>query len=73
MKDEEFAQKYHDYMTRDRGEAQQEADSVTLEHGEHPCVVGFPFPTVTGMMYCLMLPESAALIENIKKENGCEW
>jgi len=57
---DQFQRAYHEYMTSDRTAAIKEAKSVTLENGEHPIVVEFPFPS--GPMYGLMLPEATAAL-----------
>lgn len=71
MNSREFQEKYHEYMTEDKSEAEAERDKVGLIDGQPVEVVGFPICGRT--VYALMLGQSASYIldffPNLMKED----
>jgi hypothetical protein len=60
MTDDEFQRLYHEYQADNEAQARQEAESITLENGQHPAVVGLPFGST--IRFCLMLPKAASFL-----------
>lgn len=66
MTNDEFQSAYHEFATDSIHHAEAEAESITLEDGRHPAVVGLPFGQT--IRYCLMLPSAAAFFTNLYPE-----
>lgn len=66
MTNDEFQRKYHEFSTDSIHHAEAEAESITLEDGRHPSVVGLPFGST--IRYCLMLPSAATFLGGLYPE-----